>query len=59
MPDPDVFSGDLNQMLAGVTNNGLYMFSVDTKDLSIPVTSVPMSRDAPRNETNRRYFEFK
>jgi hypothetical protein len=24
-------------MLAGVTNNGLYMFSVDTKDLSIPV----------------------
>jgi hypothetical protein len=24
-------------MLAGVTNNSLYMFSVDTKDLSIPV----------------------
>jgi hypothetical protein len=27
--------------------------------LSLLVTSVPVSRDAPCNETNRRYFEFK
>jgi hypothetical protein len=28
-------------------------------EVSIGITSVPASRDAPRRETNHRYFEFK